>query len=215
MTCGWQCQRTSHTLLRVSFSISLLLPKTILFYMGYCFSSPKYTRRLRQGQTYSFLSACHSAPLSDGKSKGCLTCQPHGGSADLPGLRPQPGCLSARVLTSSSFISPAMMLPYRTIEKPELVTSHLCSLSSKGISFSVTEAHKCTRVFNPCYCQFVTKWPFSQNPSPGTDLPPSLCPAVMTNHTLTCLLLRWGKFVCEHFQLKINYLSYFQLNSFL
>ena len=170
MTHGWQCQRTSHELLRVPFSASLPLPKSIFFYTWYCSSSPRSARRLRKGLTCSFFSGCHPAALADGKSNSHLSCQPHGGFADLPARRVPLSCLSARALTPGSLISPpALTLPYITIEKPELVTSHLFPLpttASKDISSCVTQAHKFTSVFRSmlssvCNLQILTLQPES------------------------------------------------------
>lgn len=98
----------------MSFSKSLSLLKSIFFYTWYCPSSPRCPRRLRKGLTCSIY---HPTAPADGKSNGHLPRQPHGGFADLPGLRVQLRCLSGRVLTPGRRTAPpALMLPYITTE---------------------------------------------------------------------------------------------------
>lgn len=151
LTCRWQCQ--SHDQLWGPLSIRLpFLKKHLFLYMvrSLITQVPQKAQK-GTGLTCSFPSVCHPAALADGKSNGHLPCQSHSGFADLPEQRVQLSCLSDRVLAPDSLISPpALTLPYITIKKPQLVTSHVLpfpTTASKDISCYVTQAHKFTCVF--------------------------------------------------------------------
>lgn len=153
MTCRWQCQRTSHDQLWGPLSIRLpLLKKHLFLYMV----RPLVTQippkaQKGTGLTCNFSSVCHPPDPADGRSNGHLPCQSHSGFANLPEQRVQLSCLSARLLTPDSLISPpALTLPYITIKKPQLITSHVLpfpTTASKDISCYVTQTHKFTCVF--------------------------------------------------------------------